>query len=251
MIQLERHTSAERINAVINHPAVRPWIAPGKETLDVTATVSNPDNVLLMGEHGGCMFYKIMPGIFEVHTQTLPTGRGQWTNALTETCAYWMFLKTDCYEILTRVPEGHVAAKTAALSRGMKYEFTRPKECLFRDKMVDVDIYSFRIQDWIGAADDLIEVGRAFHDKLNAEALRLGVKTEHHEDDENHNRYVGAAVTMARNGRAVKGVLFYNRWAVVSRHERIALVSRDPVVVKIDHGMFVTIKENDIEVSLP
>lgn len=249
---VERHTTAEALNAIVNDPHVRPWVAPGTETLDLTFQVENENNVLLVGRYGCCMFLQIQPGIYEVHTQVLREGRGAWTNALTEACVRWMFLRTNCFEIMTRVPNGHIAAKTAALARGMRYEFTRSAECLFRGRMLDVHIYAFRIQDWLASNPTGIqEIGAAFHDRLHAEAARLGVSDPAHGDDENHNLYVGAAVQMVRAGLPVKGVLTYNRWAIVSRHEPIALVSRDPAVVKIDHGLYVAFQDGDIRVTLP
>lgn len=250
MIQIARETDASRINALINLPEVRPWIAPGDQPVDVTANVQNPHNILLMGEHGGIMFLKLQDGIYECHTQVHPKARGQWTDELTAACAEWMFLRTSCWDIMTRVPEGHVAAKAAATRRGMRYEFTRPKECLFRDRMVDVDIYSFRLQDWIGQAEFLERTGQQFHDLLHEAAERYGVNVPAHEDDPNHNRYVGAAVEMARHGLTRKAVLWYNRWALASRHKPITLQKEgDPAIIRIDSGFLLSVRRSgEIEV---
>jgi hypothetical protein len=251
-VRVERHLDAGFLNRIANDPHVRPWIAPGKEPLDLTFQVENRNNVLLAGEHGCCIFLKMLPGVYEVHTQVRREGRGEWTNALTAACAHQMFLKTDAYEIMTRVPHGHIAAKTAAISAGMRYDFTREKECLFRGNLLDVHIYSFRIQDWLpNAPASVSDVGREFHDRLHEEAERLGVQDPAHADDDNHNLYVGAAVEMVRAGQPVKALLTYNRWAIASRHEPITLISLDPVTAKIDHGLYVTFDHDDIKVSLP
>jgi hypothetical protein len=156
-----------------------------------------------------------------------------------------MFLRTDCYEILTRVPKGHIAAKAAAEARGMRYEFTRPKECNFKGRMIDVAIHSFRIHDWLPTAIDLIEVGRRFHDRLHAGVEALGIEDKGHPDDPNHNLYVGASLTMARHGQIAKGALLYNRWALASRHEPIAVIAVKPLKLRIDSGLIVTLGEND------
>lgn len=249
---IERHRTAEALNEIVNDPHVRPWVAPGNQPLDLTFQVENENNVCLVGEHGCCVFLKAFPGVYEVHTQVKREGRGAWTNALTRACAHWMFLRTDAYEILTRVPHGHIGAKAAAQNAGMRYDFTREKECLFRGEMIDVHIYSFRLQDWLSSnPEGLTDVGRRFHGRLHQEAERLGVKDPSHADDENHNLYVGAAVEMVRSGFPVKAALTYNRWAIVSRHEPIHLVSLSPVVAKIDHGLYVTFEGDDIKVSLP
>jgi hypothetical protein len=250
-VAVERHRCADRINAVLNDPDVRSWAANGTGSVDISQQVADDNNILLMGEHGGCMFYRIQPGIYEVHTQVERAGRGEWTGGLTAACGHWMFTRTDAFEVLTRVPHGHVAAKAAAIAAGMRHEFTRPAECLFRNRKVDVHIYSIRIQDWVQSAPWLVEIGAEFHDMLHAEAERLGVTDPPHDDDENHNRYVGAAVEMVRCGKLLKGVAFYNRWAAVSRHEPVRIVSQSPAVVQIDHGLHVTLDGETFRVTRP
>lgn len=249
-LAITRETNAARINAVLNDPYVRPFVADEAGVLDVSKQVANERNVLLMGEHGGCLFFWLQPGVYEVHTQVTRAGRGEWTRRLTESCAWWMFTQTDAFEIVTRVPEGHIGARAAALAQGMRYEFTRPNECRFRGKLVDIHLHSFRIQDWIGFAPWLEERGAWFHDRLHAEAARHGITAPPHDDDPNHNRYVGAAFEMALAGFPTKAVLWYNRWALMSRHEQIQLLSRTPLVVKFDIGLL-KIQDGDIEVLSP
>jgi hypothetical protein len=250
---IERHTTAEWLNQVANHEAVRPWIAPGTEPLDLSAQVSDKRNVLLMGEHGGCLFVQIGPGIFEVHTQVLPSGRGAWTRALSEACALYMFTRTEAYEIMTRVPDGHVGAKAGALAQGFRHEFIREKAYLFRGRLSDIHICGLRIQDWAARAPGMVELGHWLHERMHQELARLGISDPTHEDDENHNRYAGVTLEMARGGQLPKAVLFYNRWASLARHSRggkiahIALVSRDPPVIRFDLGLMKLVGD-DIEV---
>lgn len=248
---IQRETDARNINAVLNHPQVRPWVANSDAgQLDVTPLVQNPKNFLLMGQYGGCFFVEIVPGVYEVHTQVLPLGHGEWTRDMTLECVKWMFTRTPAFEIVTRVPQGHIAAKTAAQQVGMRYEFSRSNECRFRGHMVDVRIYSMRLQDWVPTAQSFIPVGQKFHHRLHEEADRLGIKSEAHEDDENHNLYVGVCVEMIRHGQVAKAVNVYNRWAIVSRHAPVVLVGMNPVTVKMDIG-YLTFLDNDIRVTLP
>jgi hypothetical protein len=250
---ISRHLSAERINEVCNHPAVRRYVANGTEPLDLTRQVADTRNILLMGEHGGMMFLHVLDGVYECHTQVLPEGRGQWTRQLTEACMRTMFTRTDAYEIVTRVPTPHVAAKAATVAQGMTYEFTRENGVIFRDRVCDVDIYSLRIQEWVARAPGLIEVGAWLHGRMEAEAKRLGITVPPHADDENHNRYVGAAALMAFGGAGVKAVMTYNRWSTLARHmrdgeiSRVSLVSAAPVVIRIDIGLL-KFHTDDIEV---
>lgn len=68
---------AERINAVANHPEIRPFIGPG-DALDMSEAVSRPENWFLMGEHGGFALIWSAPKVYEVHTFIKRSGRGRW-----------------------------------------------------------------------------------------------------------------------------------------------------------------------------
>jgi hypothetical protein len=75
---LERSFDTARINAVINHPDVRPFVGPGDEYADASVLIDNPDNWFLMGDHGGFCLIQTLPHVHEIHTFILPKGRGVW-----------------------------------------------------------------------------------------------------------------------------------------------------------------------------
>lgn len=232
-----RDFSARRLNEIVNHPEVRPWVAdPSEGVLDLTAAARNRDNVLLMGEHGCCLCFKLMPGLYEVHTQILPEGRGRWALAFVKAGATWMFENTDAFEVVTRVPHGHPAARTLTVAAGMRLEGTRPDGCKFNGVVTPAEIYSLRIQDWLVRADHLIAVGRGVHEEMHRQAHAKGVTATPHEDDENHNRIVGATFNITLGGYVEKAVALYNRWAAMARHPLIQLVSVLPPVIRFDIG---------------
>lgn len=247
-IHIARSFDPAAINAILNHPVVRPWVADAEGPIDISRQVTNRANVLLMGEYGGFFCFCLQPGVYEVHSQVLPAGRGKWMRAFAHAGACWMFTRTDAYEIVTRVPDGHIAAKALAMGAGMRHEFTRQKECLFRGELRDVHIYSFRVQDWLATAPYLDVIGDWFHRRLNEEARRLGVIEPAHGDDPQHNRVVGACWEMARQGQLAKAVLIYNRWAAVTRHATIGLVSADPPTIRMDLGLLRIKDGKDFEV---
>jgi hypothetical protein len=72
---IARTRCAETVNAVANHPDVRPFIG-GAGPLDMTALLADRANVALFGPHGGFFYHWCAPGVFEVHTLILPAGRG-------------------------------------------------------------------------------------------------------------------------------------------------------------------------------
>ena len=76
---LERSFDVERINAVANHPEVRPFVGPAElGELDCTDAVAFDKNWFLMGEHGGYVLAWSAPNVHEVHVMILPEGRGKW-----------------------------------------------------------------------------------------------------------------------------------------------------------------------------
>jgi hypothetical protein len=76
---LTRCHDADRINAVVNHASVRPFVGGGTQDIDCAVLLSDPDkNLFLMGEHGGFALIETEPKVHEIHTFILPEGRGIW-----------------------------------------------------------------------------------------------------------------------------------------------------------------------------
>lgn len=265
---IERATNSDRINAIVNHPKIRPWIAPREDgRIDLTAVAGLSSTVILLGEHGGFVLYQLLPGIYEVHTHVLPAGRGAWTDQFIQAGIRWMFTHTDAFEILTRVPKGHLSALATTVRAGMRYEFTSDFPYKFLGKDSKVDVYSFRLQDWAAVAPELEETGRWLHQRFDEEGLRLGLlgewrgpaRTENvrwspvHDDMPAHNRYVGLVYHMALGGQVQKGVSMYNRWAKVCHRPSefyAHTVSVNPPIVWFDHTEMALTEDGDIVLSL-
>ncbi|MCJ2039549.1 hypothetical protein MKK55_11440 [Methylobacterium sp. J-059] len=233
---LVRELDATRINAVLNHPAVRPHVTlPGQDDLDLSDFVADPANVLLMTEDGsgGIAFHQHEPGIFECHTSFLPEARGRVALAAVRSMIMHMFVATDCMELLTRCPAGNRPAEALARAVGGVLDFERPAAWPTPRGPVAVKHFALRYHDWVKTADELPEIGAWFHDRLEAENARLGVPDEIHEDDPAHDRHVGAAVAMFLCNQPGKAVHLYNRWARFSGYGLINVASVDPLIIDI------------------
>ena len=254
-VQVQRHFDAGTMNRVLNHDQVRSWLANKEDgVLDLTNVVQDQRNILLMGEHGGQMFRWLQPGVYEVHTAVLPEGRGEWAGEMAAKAFRLMFTCSDAYEIVTRIPRGHIAALTLAKMLGMRHEFTASNAVKFRERITDLHVLSIRIQDWAAFAPGLVERGEWLHRRMREEAERLKLGIEpHDDDDESHNRYTGLAAELALQGQLGKAVTLYNRWVSIVRHVRngllqhIAIVSTDPPVIRFDIGLM-RFHPDDIEV---
>jgi hypothetical protein len=79
LLHLTRDASA--VNAVVNHPAVRPFVGPIEAgELDLTELMERDEHLFPFGEHGGFALIWTAPRTREVHTFILPEGRGTWAN---------------------------------------------------------------------------------------------------------------------------------------------------------------------------
>ena len=231
-----READATRINAVVNHDAVRPWVMlPGQDRLDLSDFVADPRNVVLMNEAGtvGIAFHRHEPGIYEAHTSALPEARGATVLAAVRSMIAWMFTATDCMELLTRCPAHNCPAEALAKAVGGALDFERPAAWQTDKGPVAVRHYALRYPEWVKTADLLPVVGEWFHERLEAENARLGIPDELHDDDAAHDRHVGAAVAMILGGQPAKGVVLYNRWARFADYGLAIIVNVEPLIIDI------------------
>lgn len=232
---VRRSFDAADINPILNDPSVFPFISfPGDETYDATPLVSDPRNVLMMGQGGGILFVQQEPGIYEVHTNFLEGHRGR--NAVRASLAAYryVFCHTDCMTLLTRVPAFNKGADLFCRLVGAKLEFERAKAWPAKDGPVDLKFYALRFNDWIWQTPSLALSGRRFHDRLNVERDRLGKPhPEDHPDDECHDIAVGCCAEQIYGGQLEKAVILYNSWSRFAGYGTISLVSREPAIIDL------------------
>ncbi len=246
---LDRHYTAERINQIINHPSIFPSICGSKPfPLDMSEAVRNPDNYFLVGEHGCVLFIKHQHGIYEFHTSVLPEGRGQWMLDGAKYAFNHMFTKTDAYELMTQCPDGNLSAKAGARAVGCTNVFRTGEIWPSNGKMVCVDVWSILIQHWVKNDKYIVESGKWFHDQLEEKCKKFGKTLDFHEEDETHNRYVGATVEMLRNGQIYKAIALYNRWSKMAGYYPIKLLSLNPIIIDI-RDCALRISKNDFEIT--
>lgn len=239
---IEVASDARFLNELFNHPEVRPWVADmGEGVLDLTPVVQN--HVALTGEYGATCYFRVMEGIWSVHTAILPEGRGEWAKRFAAESVGTMFTASDATEILTRVPQGHIAAKALTLATGFRLQFETPPECKFLGRMVPASIYSLTIQDWWLRSEGTEEQGAQFHAWMNAQ-----LNGQPHENDPAHNKVIGVSLEMLKRGRHRKAVAFFNRWAMAVHHAPITLINEKPVQIRFDAGIL-TLAEGQLSIE--
>jgi hypothetical protein len=238
-VDIQRHTEAAHLNSILNHPEVHASVAYDDKPLDLTPVMESPNVIALYGEHGGQVYHRLQPGLFEAHSAFKPEGRGEWALAATNATLKWIFTRTEAVEIVTRVPAGNVAAKALAKSIGGVHDCTLPHGWVKDGAPIPADVFSLTIQGWMKSAPTLAERGKWFHARLDAEFDRLGISEPPHDDCIVHDRYVGAACEMMFGGQPDKACVFYNRVGALAGWHPIAVANYDPLVVNIGSAILV------------
>jgi len=246
---VSRTFDAKRINEIVNDPSIYPWVCGQVEgpPLDVSRLLENNAHVALFGEHGGAIFFCHCPGYYEIHSQALPSGRGEWALQAARDAFFWMFTNTDAIEIVTRVPKGNLPARAITKAVHGAYEFTNPNGWVFKGKVIPADIFSWRIQDWIRNTISLSQYGKQVHEDLEKQYEFHGFKHTPHPDNEMHDRWAGAAYCMLAGGYPGKAIDLYNRWAVMADYQPIKLLSVKPPIIDIGESVLL-FKINTFEV---
>jgi hypothetical protein len=218
-----REFSAERINRVLNDPGVRPFVGlPEAGPLDFGPLVANPRNYLLMAQGGGFFLQCIDPGVYEIHTQFLPEARGRHVVEATVDMQRFMFGRTDCVEIVTKVPSGNVAA-TALVRKAAMQSLYRHDGTAF---------YTKTIFGWAETARVTRE-SSAFlpvSDDLRRTMLML-------------------AIEMAAFGQIDKALRFYSRFSGLTNTLPLALVAVNPLVFDIGEAL-IALRGEELETVL-
>lgn len=197
-----------------------------------------------MAEGGGIFFVQVGEGVYEVHTAFLKPDRAtQSTNGphIRNVClaAYrWMFTQTNCLELLTMIPAHNRAATVFAPLAGWTKEFERRGVWPLADgSKVDLSFWSLRYDDWVRKTPDLMESGKWFHQRLEAEFKRLGREHKSHADEDCHDLYVGSCVEMLFGQQIEKAVALYNRWARWAGYGMIQVPARNPLLLDIGDAL--------------
>lgn len=233
---IRRTMDAGHLNAVVNHPSVRPFVM-GEGELDLTQALADPGNYAWQTEHGGFVLMRHSPGVYEVHSMFLPEGRGASALKAARDMLRQMFAATDCREVLTKIPNGNKGADGLARATGFREWFKS-------------ELASYRrltLAHWMMNDSGCLEAGRVFHDFLEDAKVAAKSALVTHEDDEAHDRAAGCAALMAEAGNPVKAVETYNHWARLAGYRTIKLLSTRPPVIDVIDAVL-TVRAGELEV---
>lgn len=131
---LRRTYEATFLNYVANHPDVRPWLGTdGKSRIEFGPLIE-AGAVALINRDGGFLFAPKGDGVFEVHTQFLPSGHGKAWAVAREAVAF-MFGVIGAAKIVTDVPEDNAPAFQLALRTGFDVASIRQDDASLSGKV--------------------------------------------------------------------------------------------------------------------
>lgn len=230
------------INPIVNHESVFPLIAlPGQINADFTDFLADPRNVALITEGGAILFCPDPDwgsGIYEVHTNFIDGFRGYYAIVAMLEAYRWMFTRTECLELQTKVPAFNRAADLVARRIKWRLESERKACWPHGESLCDLRFYRMTWRDWLAHhGAPLMAVGRAFHERLEAEYARHNFPHDPHPHDDEHDRQVGFAAESVHGGQPEKAVIIYNRWARFAGYGELSLRSRSPVLIDIGNAL--------------
>lgn len=234
---IKRVFNSKRINEIVNDKSVFDLIAPEGigETIDLTDTVNNLNNFVLMDFEepslGGFVFFATpISNTYEVHTQFLPEGRGQYAYGLAKDALHYMFCKTDCVEVLTKVPRFNHPANAFAKSLGFTQEFTRKNAWIKKSNSSphDLDFLSLRFLNWALNDPDSLIRGNEFRKTLDKFQIHVN-----HPTDVVHDKVVGACLEIIFSGPIDKAIHLYNKWTLFAGYEPALKITSNPLVLSM------------------
>lgn len=241
---VKRTMDATFLNSVANHPDVRPSLG-GSGPIDLTSLINNPENVALQGEFGGFVVQKLEHGVYECHSMFLPEGRGAFVSKAMQEGLRYLFVCTDCIEMVTKCPAGNGAAFGAARAMGFTLSYKLDRGWPHEDGTYGpVDCMYLPFKKWVAKDEQVQARGEWFHNRL--EELTEGKLPAHYEEPA-HNRAAGASVLMYEAGNSVKATASYNLWAKTAGFPVVRLLSLNPVILDMDQ-VVVGIADGDMEV---
>lgn len=243
---IRRTMDASLLNEVANGPEVRPLLG-GSGQIDLAPVLADPRNVALVTDLGGYVFTQHEATVYEGHT-IFPLGSGQQAGRAIEEALRWLFTRTDCQEVVTKVSKNNRAAGLMVRQVGFERLFDRDAAWPeFDGSMAPGSFFGLSIGRWAQRDREAGRLGHIFHDRLEAAKVAAGSDLPVHGDDQAHDQAVGAAALMILAGNPAKGVWSYNRWARLAGYQTIEIVSLAPLVIDVRDAL-VTVENGEMEV---
>lgn len=139
------------LQEVMDHPAVRPWIAPDGVDGPLPLARIFDQGIGIEFEGGGFFFHRLGDGVVEVHTMFLPHSKG--VAGFCAQAAEYLFCGTEVTKIVTKVPVDNIPAMRLTERVGFRLDYVAEKAFRRGGVAHDVKHYSWDIDLWVRGTD--------------------------------------------------------------------------------------------------
>ena len=108
------------LNYVVNQPEVLRNVAPGFDSVDISAFLEKPRNVMLGDEHGVLIFGYIGEDVYEMHYLFTSAVRGRDALHFTRAALKYMFTCASAIAIVGQTPRDNRAARVMNRALGAR-----------------------------------------------------------------------------------------------------------------------------------
>lgn len=230
-----RTMDATYINALANHPDVRPALVCGDGRLDFQPVLDEPSSVAWRCEAGAWMAIRFSADLYELQCILRPDASDEERSQLIVDAARYLFVNTEALEVTMRVPVQDMSLATLARRNGFHERFTRQNAC----ELGALAFYRLSIESWALHTPEVCNLGRWFHQSLP--------KSSAHAPDLPHDAMTGVAVLLSRAGQPEKALAVYNRFAMTSGFLPIRLLTTHPPVFDV-HDAIIEVRGAALEV---
>jgi hypothetical protein len=245
-LAISRTLDGAHLSAIANTPDVRPYLLmPTDGELDLRALVADPRNYCFETPFGGFLGIALGYGRYEVHSLFVPTRAPKVTVTAMREASEYIFTRTDCVELVTKVPEGNRRAGQLAAVAHFEERFVAP---VAPGHQTRARYLALSLDQWTVHGCGLAAIGQWFHDAFDQMRADDVLALAGHPEDAGHNQFVGAAILMINGGQVEKGIGFYNRWARWVGYPTIGLVSLIPTVIDLGAGIIAEVRGQEMEV---
>ena len=119
-MKVDRVYDPVKLNRIVNHPDILPYVAPGYEEYDLADFILDRENIVLRVGPAFSLFECRVDGEFEGHFLFPPEWRGKRALSAAKKMLQEMFTTYDVSTINGHVPRGHRAARVLTRALGFQ-----------------------------------------------------------------------------------------------------------------------------------
>jgi hypothetical protein len=141
------------VDQVLNLPEIRLWTTYEGQGRIESEKLMKPPNIFVVDERGVVAANYVEPGIYNVHTNLLPSCRGQKAVEAASEFLRFLFLEQEVSELRTSIPETMPHVKRFAKQFGFRWIYNRKEAWKVLGTLVDMGFYSITREQYLAGLE--------------------------------------------------------------------------------------------------